>query len=197
MDFFLKIWYYGAMRTILILLVSLVAMNGCKSVSIQTLPPETEVENNVPDWVSIPPPDDEIWGIGNASTVKDYEAMLAATACAESSIIKQLRLYLDGVFDQYNRRVDAENRAVDTLIEDIAFKVDGMLLKETAVNKRHQMPDKTWWYRVSYKKTDARAAIFQILNSEIDHYPEFNPNRAIAFFDEQMAKTDPPIVTSK
>jgi hypothetical protein len=197
MDFFSKMWYYYVMRIIVILLASLLAMNGCKSAPIQSIMPETEVLDNVPDWISLPPLDDELWGIGDAFAIKDYEAMIASATRAKASIIKRLRLYLDGAFDRYNELADAENRAVDALIEDVAFKVDGMLLKEAVVNERRQTPDKMWWYRVSYKKTDARAAVFQILNSEIDRYPEFNPNRAIAFFDEQATKNDLPIVTSE
>ncbi|MDR0785992.1 MAG: hypothetical protein LBE74_08975 [Treponema sp.] len=181
---------------ILILSVSLLAMNGCKSAPPQTAPVEAE-NLNVPDWISLPPPEDELWGIGAAFAAKDYEAMLVAETRAKASIVQRLRLYLDGAFDGYNRRADAENRAVDALIEDAAFKLDNMLLKEAVVDKRQQTPNKTWWYRVSYKKADARTAVFQILDSEIEQYPEFNPNRAIVFFDEQSAKNDAPIVTSE
>ncbi|MDR0411504.1 MAG: hypothetical protein LBH75_05985 [Treponema sp.] len=182
------------MRISLILLISLLAMNGCKSAPPP--PPATEVKN-VPDWISLPPPEDELWGIGSAFAVKDYDAMLTAETRAKAAIVQQLELYLGDVFTLYNNQANVENKATAALIEDAVFRLDNMLLKESIVNMRQQMPDKTWWYRVGYKKTDARSTVFQILDSEIEQYPEFNPNRAIVFFDEQMAKNSVPIVISE
>jgi hypothetical protein len=178
------------------LLFSLLVMNGCKSTP-QTPPPPEMKDLNIIDWLSLPPPDDELWGIGSAVAEKDYEAMLTATARAKASIRQQLQRYVDSALKRYNEQVDAENRADDSLIEGVAFEINNMLLSESIVNKREQTPNKVWWYRVSYKKPDARTAVFQIFDGEIERYPEFNPNRAIVFFDEQMGKTDPPFVTSK
>ncbi|MDR1126827.1 MAG: hypothetical protein LBL06_01740 [Treponema sp.] len=184
------------MRIIFILLTVLFTLNGCKSAPPPPSPIDVE-DIDIPEWVSLPPPDDEIGGIGASFATKDYTAMITAETRAKASIVQRLQRYLDDALRAYNRQADAGNRAVDTLIEDIAFKMDNTSLETAVVNKRTQMPNKTWWYCVYYKKTDARDAVFQILDSEIEEYPEFNPNRVIVFFDEQMKKTDVPLVTSE
>jgi hypothetical protein len=55
--------------------------------------------------------------------------------------------------------------------------------------QRWQAPDGTYYYRVEFRKSDARAAIASILGNEEAAFAEFKAQQALQMLDSQLARS--------
>jgi hypothetical protein len=147
-----------------------------------------------PAWVGELPPEDAIWGVGTASHEKQSLAMRNAERYGRVSIAERLKAYMRAVFTDYS--AEAEDEAdIDNIKEEISIKITALPLKEAVTGTRWKSPDNKWWYRLEYKKTDAKQALSRIFDETTEKYPEFDATTAMRLLIPLLEKTDLPLQT--
>jgi hypothetical protein len=97
------------------------------------------------------------------------------------------------MFTDYNLDAGpAGNQASTSLQEDVSRQITNIDVSGAKPIKRWQAPDGTWWYLVEYKKSDAKAAVASILNSQEAQYAQFKASQALDLLDSQLAKSEKP-----
>jgi hypothetical protein len=185
-----SVYLYRVKKTYLffIMLMPLVFFFACKSPPPADGSDSSEADANTPQWVGEIPPADIIWGIGSAFDEKQSDAMRTAEKRGRASLGRMLRAYTSDVFKQYS---DVPQKA----LEDINDKITRALFDEAAAILRWKAPNGAWWYRVEYKKADARAFLSGIFDEEEELFPEFHATRAMQLLDMRMAGEDIPFQT--
>ena len=151
-----------------------------------------------PDWLNEFPPEDVIWGIGIARQTSASMSMTTAEARARVSIARQLDNKVQAMFTDYN--LDAGNAgalANASMQEDVSRQITNVNLSGARPIKRWQAPDGAWWYLVEYSKSNAKAAVASILGNEEAAFAQFKAQQALGILDQQLAKSEKPVVVSE
>jgi hypothetical protein len=101
---------------------------------------------------------------------------------------------MSSVFVDYHKNAGAA--AAEDLPEDIQVKIANMPLAEAVAFLRWKAPDGAWWYRVEYKKTDARATLSRFFDEELEKFPDFNVTAAMQLLEPLLAKNELPLQTN-
>ncbi|MDR0706590.1 MAG: hypothetical protein LBF60_01755 [Treponema sp.] len=171
-----------------IMLMPLVSFFACTSHPPADGSDSSEMDVNTPRWAGEIPPADIIWGVGSAFDEKQSDAMRTAEKRGRESVGRMLRAYTSDVFKRYT---DVPQDA----LEDINGKITQAPFDEAAAILRWKAPNGVWWYRVEYKKADARAFLSGIFDEEEELFPEFDATRAMQLLDPRMAGEDIPFQT--
>jgi hypothetical protein len=159
--------------------------------------PAARQDPNVPEWLNDIPPEDALWGDGAARQSSIQLSRTAAEARGRTSIARQLQTKVDAMFTDYMRDAGTvDNQTALSLQEDISRQVTSMQLNGARPVKQWQAPDGTWWIRVEYKISDARAAIAPMFTSEEARYAEFKAEEALRMLDTQLARQERPLLVS-
>ena len=113
--------------------------------------------------------------------------MQTATSRARRDVAEQISVQVQGMLTDYAREsglVD-DSRSIQS-IENIGRDLININLAGAVPNQRDQMPDGTWWIRVSVSKADARREINSVINHEMADFAEFQAERALQMLDSQM-----------
>jgi hypothetical protein len=84
-----------------------------------------------------------------------------------------------------------------SLQEDVSRQITSMQLNGSRPNQQWQAPDGTWWFRVEYKLSDAKAALAPMFTSEEARYAEFKAEEALRMLDAQLARQEKPFLVSE
>jgi (2Fe-2S) ferredoxin len=76
-------------------------------------------------------------------------------------------------------------------IENIGRNVVNMNLTGATVNAREQMPDGTWYVRVTVRKANAMRQVNAIVNNEVADFAEFRAAQAIQRLDFEVNRAQP------
>jgi hypothetical protein len=147
----------------------------------------SKVDANTPQWAGEFPAADMIWGIGSALDEKQSYAMRTAEKRGKESVGLMLKAYMNDVFKEYAVPHEA--------VENINDKITQAPFDEAAAVLRWKAPNGVWWYRVEYKKADARAFLTGIFDEEEELFPEFDATRVMLLLDVRMAGEDIPFQT--
>jgi hypothetical protein len=172
----------------LIIVAPLAPFFTCKSHPSTEGSDSLETDANTPQWVSELPPADMIWGVGSALGEKQSDAIWTAEKRGKESVGWMLKAYVSDVFKEYS---DVPHEAV----ENINDKIMRAPFDEAAAVLRWKAPNGAWWYRIEYKKTDARVFLSGIFDEEEELFPEFDATRAMQLLDSRMAGEDVPFQT--
>jgi hypothetical protein len=151
-----------------------------------------------PDWLNDFPPEDVIWGIGSARQTSPSMSMTTAEARARVSVARQLDNKVQAMFTDYN--LDAGNvgaLANASMQEDVSRQLTNVNLSGARPIKRWQSPGGTWWYLVEFKKSDAKSAVASILGNEEAAFAQFKAKQALDMMDQQLAKSERPVIVSE
>jgi hypothetical protein len=147
----------------------------------------------IPDWINDFAPEDSIWGIGSAKQSSEQMSMNTAEARARTAIARELNTKVEAMFTDYMRDAGtAGSQTALSLQEDVTRQVTSMQLNGAHPIKRWKAPDNTWWYLVEYKKSDAQAALKNVIDNEAARYAEFKADEALKMLDVQLAKNEKP-----
>jgi hypothetical protein len=153
---------------------------------------------NSPEWLNDFPPEDAIWGIGNAKQSSDQLSMTTAEARARTSIARQLNTKVEAMFTDYMRDAGTVgSQTALSLQEDVSRQVTSLQLNGARPIKRWKAPDGSWWYLVEYKNSDAKAALSSVIDSEAARFAEFKTADALRMLDAQLAKKEKPVAVSE
>ena len=164
--------------------VILVAL-GCKSAPAPQARPEPL--SAAPAWAAELPPEDAFWGIGVAKLQNENLAMQTATSRARRDVAEQMSVQVQGMLTDYAKEsglVDDTRSIVS--IENVGREIVNLNLTGAVLNKREQMPDGTWWVRISVSKTEVKGNINDIINHEMADFAEFQAARALQMLDTQL-----------
>lgn len=175
---------------ILVLAVTVLAAACVSTGPAASSPANAGVANaNVPEWINDFPPEDVLWGIGNAKQSTESLSMTMAEARARQSIAQQLSTSARGMITDYARDAGSpDSQASTQLAEAVARQLTNAQLNGVTPIKRWKAPDGTWWYLVQYSKTEAAKAAANIVNNEAARYAEFKALDAIDRMDTELAK---------
>jgi hypothetical protein len=183
----------GLLMCLAVIAVFAVA-TGCGSA-----PASAPAQNpNMPPWFNEVPPEDVLWGVGIAKQSSLQMSMTTAEARARTSIARQLNAKVDAMFTDYNR--DAGTVGSQTALalqENVSRQITSMQLNGARPNVSWQAPDGTWWSRVEYKISDARAALAPMFTSEEAQYAEFKADEALRLLDSHLARQERPAPVSE
>ena len=153
---------------------------------------------NVPPWLNEFPPEDVLWGIGSARQSSDQMSMTTAEARARISIARTLNAKVDAMLTDYMRDAGTVgSQTALSLQEDVGRQITSMQLNGARPVQRWKAPDGTWWYRVEYKISDARAALAPMFTSEEAQYAEFKAEEALRMLDGHLARQEAPAPVSE
>ena len=187
-DFFEKefVMKKGLLLCLAVIAVFAVA-TGCSSAPASA----PAQDPNMPPWFNDVPPEDVLWGDGSARQSSDQMSMTTAEARARTELARQLNAKVDAMFTDYNR--DAGTVGSQTALalqENVSRQITSMQLNGARPIQRWKAPDGTWWYRLEYKISDARAALAPIFTSEEAQYAEFKAEEALRLLDSHLAGPD-------
>ncbi|MDR2783585.1 MAG: hypothetical protein LBB48_07100 [Treponema sp.] len=171
----------------LIMIMPLASFSACRTHPPTDAPDASMADPNTPQWAGELPAADMIWGIGSALDEKQSNAMRAAEKRGKESVGLMLKAYMNDVFKGYGVPREAA--------ENINNKITRAPFDEAAAVLRWKAPNGAWWYRVEYKKADARAFLSGIFDEEEKLFPEFNATRAMLLLDVRIAGEDSPFQT--
>jgi hypothetical protein len=144
-----------------------------------------------PEWLNDLPPEDVIWGIGNAKQSSASMSMTTAEARARTDIARQLNTKVQAMFVDYNLDAgNVNNQANSSLQENVSRQVTNMDVSGARPIKRWQAPDGTWWFLVEMKKSDARNQMASILGNQEAAFAQFKAQQALQMLDSQLAKNE-------
>jgi len=167
-----------------IAVVSAALVMGCGSA------PASSSSSNLPDWFDELPPADEIWGIGIANMSNPSLAVETATTRAQRDAARQLNTIVQGMLTDYaNTSGLAENPRSMVSIENIGRNMINMSLTGSAINKRSQVPDGTWFVRVAVKKADATRQAASLIDNEFADFAEYRREQALGALDSAISST--------
>jgi len=178
---------------VLVILALIFAVMACSSSA-----PKSEGPTQTPPWLNDFPPDDVFWGIGTAKQSSPTMSMTTAEARARTNIARQLQTRVQAMFVDYN--IDAGTvsaQANASMQEDVSRQITNIDLSGARPIQRWEAPDGTWWYLVSYRKTDARNAVASILGNEEAAYAQFKAQQALLYLDSQLGKSERPVPLSE
>jgi hypothetical protein len=156
--------------------------------------PAAQQDPNTPPWLNDLPPEDALWGIGNAKQSSVQMSMTMAEARARTSIARQLNSKVDDMLTDYMRDAGTvDSQTALSLQENINRQITSMQLNGARPIQRWQAPDGAWWYLVEYKISDARTALAPMFTSEEARYAEFKAEEALRMLDDQLAKQEKPV----
>jgi hypothetical protein len=162
-------------------------MGACKSSQppVQSQP----ADPNIPEWLNEIAPEDVIWGIGSAKQSSESFSMTSAENRARVAIARQIDSKVQAMFTDYNRDAGTTGAQANlSLQEDVSRTLTQADLRGTTVNKKWRAENGTWWFRVEYKKSDAKNTVSGIFESEAADYAEFKADQALQMMDAQLAK---------
>jgi hypothetical protein len=153
-------------------------------------PPAPQRDPNIPEWLDEIAPEDVLWGVGIAKQSSENFSRTTAENRARVAIARELDFSVKAMFTDYNRDAGtANNQANLSLQEDVSRSITNARLNGTTVNRQWKAPDGTWWYRVEYKKADAKNALADIFTSEAAQYAEFKTDQALQMMDKELEKS--------
>ncbi|MDR0375437.1 MAG: hypothetical protein LBH85_06900 [Treponema sp.] len=171
-----------------IMVASLLSFFACKTQPSADAAASSQEGANTPKWAGELPPVSMIWGIGSAVDEKQSVAMRTAEKKGKESVGRMLKAYMSDIFKEYT---EIPREAV----ESINDKITQAPLDEVVAVLRWKAPNGEWWYRVEYKKEDARAFLSGIFDEEEELFPEFDATRAMNLLDSRMTGEDIPFQT--
>jgi hypothetical protein len=176
-EFFMK-------KAIVILMVlSLVMAVSC--VSAPAAAPAAS--SSLPPWINDVPPEDAIWGIGNAKMQDPRRNLNAAQARGRTSIARELDTKVQAMLTDYYLEAGGANTS---LYEDVARQITNINVSGARmVNSWEDPKDGTLWVCMSYKKSDAKAAVASILKGEEAQYAQFKAQQAMDKMDAYLASS--------
>jgi hypothetical protein len=169
------------------------------AMSCGSAPGAQQPDPNSPPWLNDFPPEDAIWGIGIAKQSSEQMSMTMAETRARAGIARQLNAKIEDMVTDYNRDAGTVgNQTALSLQEVVTRQVTSMQLNGTRPLQRWKAPDGTYWFLLSYSKTDAQKAVTELINNTVDseaaRYAEFKKDEALRMLDAQLAKNDKPVV---
>jgi hypothetical protein len=142
---------------------------------------------NTPAWLSEMPPEDVVWGLGNANLQNTTLAMQTATTRAQTDAARQMGTLVQAMLTDYaNESGLASDPRSLIAIENIERNIVNMNLTGATVNRREQMGDGTWWVRVYVGKAAAMRQISSVVNNEVADYAEFRAERALQMLEFEL-----------
>jgi hypothetical protein len=160
--------------------------------------PAAQQDPNIPEWLNDIPPEDALWGDGAAKQSSIQLSRTTAEARGRTSIARQLQTKVDAMLTDYLRDAGTVgSQTALSLQEDISRQVTSLQLNGARPVKQWQAPDGTWWIRVEYKLSDAKAALAPMFTSEEARYAEFKAEEALRMLDTQLAKQEKPILVNE
>ncbi|MCL2139093.1 MAG: hypothetical protein FWH41_06130 [Treponema sp.] len=175
----------GSLVRLLFPVMAIIAFGaGCGSNS------SSRANANKPKWVSELPPKDAFWGIGFAKLQNDNLAMQTAASRARRDVAKQISVHVQEMLADYAKKSGLTDsaRSVQS-IENIGVELVNLQLTGAVVNARDQMPDGSWWVRVSISKDAAKKEINKIVDREMAEFTEFKTKQALEILEIQLDKT--------
>ncbi|MDR3192774.1 MAG: LPP20 family lipoprotein [Treponema sp.] len=148
----------------------------------------------LPPWINEVPPEDTLWGIGNARQSNGQMSMTLAETRARADIARQLSTIVEGMITDYTRdaNVGTANQASLGLQESINRQLSQAQLTGSRRDQLWTAPDGTFWARVVYNKAAAAKfaadSIKNVIDNEAARYAEFKAMEAAKMMDEQLSK---------
>ena len=152
---------------------------------------ETVPVSLVPAWANEQPAEDAnvFWGVGYAKLQNGSLAQRTATAYARRDVAMQLNVLVQGMLTDYARESGTLNDPASIIfIEDVGRSLVNNDLSGAAVTAREQMPDGSWWIRVSLQKTAAKRVIANVVENEASRYAAFSASEALNRLDFELDK---------
>jgi hypothetical protein len=163
---------------------------GCKSQPASGEPAQVVL----PPWINETPPEDALWGIGNAKQSSAQMSMTMAETRARADISRQLNTIVEGMITDYTRdaNMGTSNQASLGLQESINRQLSQAQLAGSRRDQLWTAPDGTFWARVVYSKADAAKfasdSVKNVVDNEAARYAEFKAMEAAKMMDEQLSK---------
>jgi len=168
--------------------ISPIMAGGGKEKAPQTQAPQ------VPSWFGQIPPEDAIWGVGQAKLTNMDLAMRTAESRAQRSAAAQIGTLVQELLTDYaNESGIIGNTRSLVAIENIGRSLVNMSLSGATINAREIMPDGTVFVRVTVRKATAMRQISSIVNNEVADFAEFRAAQALQKLDFELsrAQTNP------
>jgi hypothetical protein len=177
-------------------LLIFLSFSSCKSsplADVVTVVFEQTEAANMPTWADELPPEGILWGIGIAFDEKQSKAIRMAEKRGRISIGRILIAYMNDLFEAYNT---GGAWMSNDILKDINSKITQAPFDEAVAVLRWKDLDGVWWYRVEYKKADARAFLSRIFDEEEQLFPEFSRITAMQLLETQFSGSDVPFQIS-
>jgi len=121
---------------------------------------------NVPKWAGEQPPTDVIWGIGSSNLINNTFSMQTAGNLAQNDVSQKVNAFVrQELYKHFNEAELAINPEAAAAFEGIERIITNLSISGLALDIREQVPDGTWWVRVSVKKDDVLRHINAVLNA--------------------------------
>ena len=144
---------------ILITIVIVTFVAGCASSSGRI---------QYPNWVNRRAPSDEIWGTGGAKLQDGTLSLQIATARARREISNVFGVVTEGMLRTWQLDAGLIDNAQASRVAEVVYTelLSPRYVSGTEVINQQQMPDGTWWVRVSIKKAEAERIIADTVRRE-------------------------------
>ena len=174
---------------ILLVLVIGFALAGCAS------KPSVGSASDVPPWLNDLPPDDVIWGIGQAKQSSVSMSMTIAESRARAAIARELQTKVQQMIEDYNMDAgNVKNQANASMQQNIMRQVINIDVSGARIIQRWQGKDGMWWFLAEMKRADAKKQMESILGNEEAAYSQFKAQEALKMLDAQLDKKTKPVV---
>jgi len=178
------------MKKLSVLFIAMMIMAlvvGCKSAPA---PAAAAPVLTSPAWVAEIPPEDVVYGIGIARLQNPTLAMQTALTRAQREAAMQISTLVRGELTDYaNESGLADNPRSMIAIESIGSNLVNMDLSGATIDKREQMPDGTWYVRVSVSKGTINNRVKDVVNNEMADFAEFRADQAMRRLESQINNT--------
>lgn len=142
----------------------------------------TTTHDGSPEWLNVIPPEDSIWGIN------ENKDRYTAEKNAYVSIARQLSTSIEARYesDEDGLPIWEESFVKTKNISDVAQASE-------IFNVSYDTKNKLFWVLAGLSKSDAKAALSNVIDSEAAPFAEFKADEALKMLDAQLTKNEKPV----